>query len=305
MKEPIHIPPIIPCPECQTAFSVEEKFIIDYFIGSIISCQHCKTSLDWWNVILSSIKCNFSLFFAFSAIGAQSLVLDVPLELGKTKHLRFNDYGIPPDAKLLYINYTPYTHGGCALSPLEILGGVPIRHLIPHEVSLYPMPMGEGEVGKDCGASILVTWVTYVGDDESWQNLVDAFEAYGQGRYAAEIIPANVAVESILSRILSGILLKFASRDNVRNFLENSATYGHQLNVVLPLVTSVMKLPTLPAHIRGLLNRLRDLRNQLAHDGKLETALDQNEAADLLCAALFGFRYMRLIHNRLSTMPAE
>lgn len=303
MKEPIRIPPFVPCPECQTGLIVEEKFTIDYFIGATISCQHCKKPLVWWDVILSSIKRNFSFFLAFSAIGAQSLAFRIPLEPGKREHLKFSDYGIPLDAKLLYINYTSYSNGGSALLPLEVHGGVPIRHLIPNEIFLYPMPLGQGEVGKDCGASILVTWVPYVGDGESWQNLVDAFEAYGQGRYIAEIIPANVAVESKLSLLLKSFLVKFASKDNVENFLENAATYGHQLNIVLPLVTSTMKLPRLPDHIRGLLNRLRDLRNQLAHDGKLERPLEQNEASDLICAALFGFRYLGLIYDKLLANP--
>ena len=299
MKAPIQIPPFVPCPKCQEGLQVEEKFTIDYFTGATVSCRHCECSLDWWDVILSSIKRNFSFFLAYSAIGAKSLAFSLPLELGKRIHLKFSDYGIPSDAKLLYINYTPYTNGGSALFPLEIHGGVPIRHLIPNEIFLYPMPVGEGKVGKDCGVSILVTWVPYVGDDESWQNLVDAFEAYGQGRYFAEIIPANVAVESKLSRLFNSFLVKFASKVNVESFLENAATYGHQLNVMLPLVTSTMKLPQLPNHVRGLLNRLRDLRNQLAHDGKLEKPLEQNEAADLVCAALFGFRYLRLIYDKL------
>jgi hypothetical protein len=54
--------------------------------------------------------------------------------------------------------------------------------------------------------------------------------------------------------------------------------------------------PRLHEDIRGLLNRLRALRNELAHDGKPETPLKQRDAAELLVAAVFGFHYAQLLH---------
>jgi hypothetical protein len=77
--------------------------------------------------------------------------------------------------------------------------------------------------------------------------------------------------------------------------LLRDATYGHQLNVILPALLRSSTAPQLPIAIRGLLNRLRELRHQMAHEGRLEEDLDRYEAAELLCAALFGFRYVSLV----------
>jgi hypothetical protein len=41
---------------------------------------------------------------------------------------------------------------------------------------------------------------------EDWRNLAQAFAAFVSGNYAALVIPANVAVESRLSRLLSNTL---------------------------------------------------------------------------------------------------
>jgi hypothetical protein len=55
----------------------------------------------------------------------------------------------------------------------------------------------------------------------------------------------------------------------------NGATYGNQLNIILPEILFSLKLPTLNDLIRGKLNRLKDLRNLLAHDGHLHPTLER------------------------------
>jgi hypothetical protein len=93
---------------------------------------------------------------------------------------------------------------------------------------------------------------------------------------------------------MADFFFQHASKEKVKPFLRD-ATYGHQLNVILPALLRSSTAPQLPIAIRGLLNRLRELRHQMAHEGRLEEDLDRNEAAELLCAALFGFRYVSLV----------
>jgi AcrR family transcriptional regulator len=234
---------------------------------------------------------------AFAFIGAQTLLFQLLLKDGQRTIYRFSDYGIPQDAKILYVNYTP---SGGGLFPLEMHGNVPTRRFLSNEVVLYPMPFAADKTPEDTEVNVMVSWVPRTASDESWQSLVDAFEAYAHARYSSMIVPANVAVESALSRVLTGYLERFVSKRRIEDFLENAATYGHQLNVLLPVIASLKSLPLLPDHVRGALNRLREFRNDLAHAGTLKQPLDPHTAAEALCGALFGIHYVRYIEDQLS-----
>jgi hypothetical protein len=159
IKEPIHIPPFVGCTECDNLLTVDDQITLDYFLGKPSICNKCKRELDWWLVIQKAIRDNFMFNQALSAIGANSIAFHVPLVPNQMTVVRFKDYGIPDNARILYINYTPYTGGGNgALFPLEVHSNIPYRHSIPNEIQLYPMPLGKGEPGKDTGTSILATW---------------------------------------------------------------------------------------------------------------------------------------------------
>ncbi len=117
--------------------------------------------------------------------------------------------------------------------------------------------------------------------------------------YQSTILPANVAVESTLSRLLTDFLENTVSKKRAEDFLTNAATYSHQLNVLLPALVKNTSVPLLPDEIRGKLNRLRELRHEMAHKGFIDQILTKDETAECLCAALFGFHYLNLIRPRL------
>lgn len=299
MDYPLHGKWWIPCAHCGQPNYIQDKIFDEYFSEKKEIClnSNCKQSFDWWEAILKAIRENFFLVQALAPIGAQLTIFPIILRPEEIEKITFSDHGIPPDAEILQVNYFR-TAGN--LSPLEIHGNTPQRHIIPQKIQLYPRPFPL-EIPQESTVNVTVTWIHHTSDDESWHNLVRAFRDYVDGRYEAAVIPANVAVESILSRTMAEFLKKNASRDNVERFLEDGAKYGHQLNVLLPNILSFTKAPPLPEHIRGGLNRLRKLRNQLAHEGKLSEKLKKDEVAELLCASLFGFHYLKLI--RLVLLP--
>ena len=91
----------------------------------------------------------------------------------------------------------------------------------------------------------------------------------------------------------------FIGKKRIDDFLNNGATYSHHLNVLLPSLIGFIKAPELPAHIRGELNHLRDLRNQMAHEGKPEKEITPDEMAKCLCGALFPFHYLNIVADHL------
>lgn len=297
MKAPMYVSPWVRCPSCGNPIQVEQKQIIDYFKGQLIACARCHSTLDWWSTSCREIEDNFMQNQAFVFIGAQTLLFQLELKNGLKTIYRFSDYGTPKDAKILYVNYTP---DGGGLFPIEMHGNVSTKRFLGDEVVLYPAPLAAGKIPGDTKVNVMVSWVPRTVNDESWQSLVDAFEAFAHEKYSSMVVPANVAVESALCRVLTTYLEKFVSKKRVEDFLENAATYGHQLNVLIPTIASLKSLPLLPNHVRGALNKLRSFRNDLAHAGVLEKPLDPRSAAEALCGALFGFYYVRYIEEQLA-----
>jgi hypothetical protein len=292
----MYVAPWVRCPSCGHPIQINNNQVVNYFKQQPIQCESCHASLDWWTTSWKEIEENFMHNQAFAFIGAQTLLFKLTLKPGQRTAYRFSDYGIPADAKILYVNYTP---SGGGLFPIEMHGNVPTRRFISNEVVLFPASF-PGQPGNDTDVNVMVSWVPQTANEESWQSLVDAFEAFTHARYTSMVVPANVAVESALSRVLTGYLERFVSKKRTEDFLENAATYGYQLNVLLPVIASLKSLPLLPDNVRGALNKLRGLRNDLAHSGVLEKPLDQHSAAEVLCGALFGSHYVRFIDEQLS-----
>lgn len=294
-----YVEPWIRCPQCGAPTPIQDRHTTDYFEGTRALCPACGTSLDWWTTVLREIRENFMLNQAFGPIGARQALFSITLHPGERTHYKVSDHGIPADAKILYVNYTPEG----PLHPAEIQGGnIPTRPPIRHEVTVWPVPLTDREVTDAVKVNVLVSWVPHSPLDASWGNLVTAFEAYVAADYDAAIVPANVAVEAALSVFLFDYLARHKiANEHLRPFLDDAATYSHQLNVLLPLIAEWSHAPRLPDHIRGALNRLRRLRNDVAHRGKPETPLLQAEAAELLCAALFGFRYIGFVQSRVAS----
>ena len=283
--------PWLPCTDCDNPIIVDEQYMLDYFNGLQVECQKCNAKLIWWELVKNGIIQNFMFSQAFSAIGATSTILDFFLKENERTIFKFSDYGIPETAKILRVNYTPQ---GGGLFPLEVHGNDASRKQRSDQVVLYPMPIGDGEI-TETKVSAFVTWVEHSNIDTSWKSMISAFEAYTSDDLESAIVPANVAVESVLTPVLFNYINKHVGKDRVKRFLDDAATYSHQLNVVLPLIVSILGLPKIGDHIRGLLNKLRGYRNDIAHQGATEGNLNKEEVAEMLCASLFAFYYIKYL----------
>jgi hypothetical protein len=151
--------------------------------------------------------------------------------------------------------------------------------------------------------NVLVAWLPNDEEDIAQTLLIAAFDAYVRSDYQPAVydqcvIPANTAVEVALSQLIATWLREQASSDNVKEFLNNGATYSPQLNVLMPAMVKAIGGPQLPDHIRGSLNHLRKLRNQLAHSGTPDAPIAKSDAAEFLCSAFFGVGYVRMIEQR-------
>ncbi len=269
--------------------------MLDYFNGNKIECEECKEQHSWWGLVKNGITQNFMSSQAFSAIGANSSIIEFYLKPNERTSFKFSEHGIPESAKILHINYTPQ---GGGYFPIEVHGNDATRKERSDQVVVFPMPIGEDQE-HETKVCAFVTWVEHSNIDASWKNMISAFEAYSANDYQSAIVPANVAVESVVTPFLYEYINQYIGKKRVKTFLDEAATYGHQLNVILPLIVSMLGLPTLNNSIRGSLNRLRSYRNDIAHQGNTGGDLTKEVVAEMLCASLFAFYYIKHLSDEL------
>ena len=286
--------PHVPCPNCkQSVFAVDAANLYSYFQAAPICCEKCNRPVDWWTLLLKHAELRIP-FYLYGLVGAYTTLFVLRMKPNEITPLDLADIGVPADAHILNMNYTP---NGPGLFPIEVHGNAPIRHFAPHKLQLFGLPFGEPATSTP--VAISVSWVQTVHGEESWQNLVQALEAYSINKFDSAIVPANVAVESRLASLLQEYYSRFASQNRIEDFLTNRATYSYQLNVLLPVMTHYLNFPNLPNHIVAELNKLRNMRNNIAHKGKLAKRLDKSDCARLVCASIFGFGFVELLEKQL------
>jgi hypothetical protein len=283
-----------PCSECKAiSFSITSPNLLNYFLGIEMKCPKCDTKLDWWELLLRHFDRKFSSYL-YGIVGGLNTSLIFHMKPNEIYTLDLQEIGIPSSAKILEVTYTPNGNG---LFPIEIHGNSPFRHFIPHKILLFGRPFGEP--AEKTPVAVSINWVQVDEEKQLWNNLVEAIEAFSIHKYPSCIIPANVSVEAKLNKILDDYLSRHASNKRVTDFLTSGATYSHQLNILLPLISNIENFPILPDHIRGGLNELRDYRNKIAHKGVSTKPLDKLITGRLLCSATFALGYLNLLEKKI------
>jgi hypothetical protein len=275
-----------------------------YLDGEPAVCPRCGATDDWWSVLLSMVRSVMTV--PLSVIGAQRLSVQLTLRRGRETVIDFTGLGVPEDARILRAYFTADAEGQQSwLSPTHALGSQPGPPWIPRKFAIYPWPFDIDGARATTKVNMLVAWLPAGDPDVARAQLTDAFDAYTGAEDSAKfVIPANTAVEVAVASVIDNWLRDNASAQHVDRFLTDAATYSHQLNVLMPALAGALGAPQLPDHIRGALNRLRRLRNQIAHSGKFDAPITHFDAAECLCAAFFGVEYARLIEQVRQRQPA-
>jgi hypothetical protein len=265
-----------PCPECQAiSFPITNENLSNYFYGSKMNCPKCDTKLDWWSLLLRHFDGEFPSY-TYAIAGGFRTSLRIYMKAGEIFTLNLEEIGIPIDSKILQVSYTPNGNG---LFPVELHGNTPARHHIPNIINLYGRPFGEPS--EETAIAVQINWAKKINDNQIWKNIVNA-------------------VESTLHNIMTKYFSPFSAKDRVEDFLNNGATYSHQLNILLPLIAHTYGFPKMPESIRGNLNKLRGYRNSLAHKGKTDKQIDKKTVSELICSAAFGLSYLNLLEEKIS-----
>ena len=292
--------PLVPCPACRAPLTDLARAFETYFTSDSIECSTCKGQINFWKAVLDAIIGVPAAFGQTVALaGGKTTVFQTQLAPNEDKHLNLIDFDIPGEAEVAYLNLT----SSGSVMPTVLHGNDPLRDIRRPQLNLYGRA-SSSESG-DGLVSVMVVWFVKKDDDTVIRHIVEAARKYQDGDFDGVIVPANIAVEASLTPAIDLALQGFAGKDHLASFLEEGATYSHQLNVLMPIVAFLSKVPRLPDNIRGLLNRLRRLRNAIAHEGKCEPKQSRENAAEHLAAALFGVRYGEFLRNAVAKAKGE
>jgi hypothetical protein len=285
VEAPRKMPPSFPCPSCPAAFGCTVTWLDPYTKN--VTCPACGNHFSSWELILHSIK-GPSPFFCFSPLGAKNTLFRTKVYLSSENRFNLYDNGLPKGAIILDLYLISSgmfcTEMGGNRRRQRPRGGN--LQLFGFHTYTSPDPSV-----TEATVDISVTWVPSADHDIAWKSLVLAFDEFADEDFDQSVIPANVAVESKVLRFLDPRISSIASKNRCKDLLD-VATYSHQLNTLLPMITSAKGIQPMDESIRGNLNALRNQRNQLAHNGYSEPPLSKDRMADLLASVLFGFAYL-------------
>lgn len=266
--------------------------------GSPPACARCSETIDVWKLLTASM-----------IVGEQAVAFGVPLGLRHTvslyrvpvsgvKELDLVQCGVPATARIFRV-----VHDCSSLQPGKIVDIDALDSAQPPRLRyrILGLWVSADSAPEDIQGQTAILWAPRDVDDSARLELFAALEAFSNGRLRDSIVPASVAVEAPLGRVLDDYFAWVnVGKERREAFLQDAATFSHQLNVLAPAVARHLAAPALPETVRGQLNRLRSLRNDVAHSG-VTKELEPTDLGTCLAAAVVGFRYARLLGEFLSS----
>ena len=285
------------CPTCHYVMPSLVECAPMYFKDGFVVCAHCKARADLWQVVLDkATRLSMAPGWALANLRAGQTSFVETFETGRFYEVDLTKREVPADARILTRSYTGQ---GGDVTVMEWHPNAPPLRFQGTTLRLVGVPLGEGALPREGQVAISVVWIRN-NDSDAWPFLVTAFEAAAARDYAPALVFAQSAVEISMMPLVESRLPLHASAERVDRFMTESLTFNHALNVVLPYLCGEKAVAQMPNSVRGALNKLRKKRNDIIHKGVKVASVTPEDAMEGLCAAAFGFEYMRYVGPRLS-----
>lgn len=280
------------CPYCHWVMPRLIDCAPDYFRNGFVKCTNCGKQVDLWQAASrQAVSMSLAPGWALARLGAAQTNLVTRMEGGKYYEVDLTEHGVPPDAKILARNYTGQSG---TMTAVEWHPNAPPLRFPGTTLRLLGVSLEGGSLPRVGQVAINVVWIR--GDEsDAWPYLTTAFEAAAAHEYAPSIVFAQSAVEVSMMPTIKERLGLRAAAERVESFMKDSLTYGHALNVLLPYMSGELGVSKMPDVVRGALNKMRKKRNDIIHEGAKVATVTAEDAMEGLCAAAFGFEYMRYV----------
>lgn len=283
------------CVSCKTLLPPLRDTAALFFENGSVPCPKCGAAVDIWEVTKNEIRIYLGTFIGLAELGANQTVFIFDLAPGEMKNLDFTEHGVPASAVVVSVNYTAQGNG---CFPIEFHSNEARSRSYKPKASVYGASLGNNP--GPVKIAVLVTWIDELEEPEAWTMLADAFQAATDNRFSRVVVPAYSAFEVSVSRLIRELLLNVTSKESVEEFMVRDLSAASAVNVLLPFICRTLGVKDLPDDIRGRLTRLRRLRNKALHEGLRDVDVDKSEVGGLLCAAVFGFEFVRYARKKLS-----
>ncbi|MBI2987654.1 MAG: hypothetical protein HYY45_12895 [Deltaproteobacteria bacterium] len=283
------------CVSCKTVLPPLRDTASLFFENGSVPCPKCGNGVDVWEVTKNEIRTYFGTFIGLGGLGANQTVFMFDLAPGQIKSLDFTEQGVPPSAVVVSVVYTAQ---GSGCFPIEMHSNEARSRSYKPMASVYGASLGNNP--GPVKIAVLVTWIDELEEPESWTMLADAFQAATDNRFSRVVVPAYSAFEVSVGRLIRELLLNVTSKESVEEFMVRDLSAASAVNVLVPFICRTLGVKDLPDDIRGRLTRLRRLRNKAVHEGLRDVDVNKNEIGELLCAAVFGFEFVRYTRKKLS-----
>jgi hypothetical protein len=267
-----------------------------YFKQGYVTCSHCSNRVDLWLAALDrATRLSRVPHWSLVSLGAAQTSFVLQMETGKHYPVQLTDHDVSPSAKILARHYAPQGGDQGMVTAVEWNPNDHVHRVRDTLLSLLAVPVLEGPLPRVGPVLISATWIRS-GDSDAWPYLVTAFEAAAAKDYAPSMVFAQSAVEVSMMPLIEGRFRLHAPERKVRRF----TNYGRALDVILPYICGEAGIAQMPTAVHDALNKLKEKRNKIIHVGVKAAAITDADAMEGLCAAAFGFEYMRYVGPFLS-----
>lgn len=273
---------------------VDQEVFLSYFSPEGARCDTCNQPVNLWECIQETLtgwslpgmpRTREPLMFTANALGLPSTAFKIELSPDSAVQVKLDEYGVPPQAKILSINFT--LQGG-RLFPAEIKQQRVLGEPLPHVLTLHPLARPDGSAE----ATILNVWVLWIGESfvaPSFIHVVDALIHYTHDEFAKCVRSAQLAIEEPLKDLVQRAFdAKGALPRTVERLLARRPHY-EIVDSILPVLAEDLDLPPIPPHLLKGIKKLAELRNRSSH--RASAVIQEGEARDGLVSSLFGLYY--------------
>lgn len=271
------------------------------FDSSGAHCVICGRQIDLIICVkeaLTSLDGHKNFLYNSDPLGLPKIIIKVEMQPNQVMQIDLTNYGVPAEAKILYMNLTPQGKGG--LWPYQLFQDRVAGESINHHLVLYPN--SPSKTGTTTKLGIFVVWIDDSFVAPSFVHLVDSFIHYTHNEFAKSVRSAQLAIEEPFKVLaLRTVINKSVFKKTGERLLNNIQHYKI-IESIFNCIADDLGLPTIPNPIRLGLVELSKARNLAAH--KTTAAVSEETARDGLVAALFGLHFILYFNEHLiNTIP--
>jgi hypothetical protein len=278
----------VECPTCKVGlFGLDDKVIENYVRLRRDSCK-CGRPIDLWELVLHSLSQDDTLL-RFVAVVAYYFSFPLRGPTGQA-------WKVPWGVERIF------PHGRMIEDRLTVVEGN-VRPVEYDDSSKHTAFGLLGNTAKDVYGQVKIEMVFVPYSPDFAQGmLIDALKLFNKGRYVDMVLPANVAVESMLGGVIEKFFDSIVGKSTREGFLNEALTYGYMLSVMLPLCCRWLDYPMPTKDVVDALTLLRKTRNDVAHSGRPKKRYQSTDYARMLTAAIIACRYLFQLDKRVKEL---